>query len=167
MISACEKQLVSALTVLTVLKKNGHRRCFVILVPKGIVSIGSRDIPNTHTHTLLHTDTETLTHTNSKRSHSVIQKADRSFLKPAQGVCPSILLPRGNRNQGWNRLGRMPRVLRLTALPMSRQPRGSGRRWHCGVVMATRLLLPQGVLCACLGMDRGGEGCGDSGETNR
>ena len=46
MTSACEKQLVSALTVLTVLQKNGHRRCFVILVPKGIVSIGSRDIPS-------------------------------------------------------------------------------------------------------------------------
>ena len=43
MTSACEKQLVSALTVLTVLKKNGHRLCFVILIPKGTVSIGSRD----------------------------------------------------------------------------------------------------------------------------
>src|SRR4029434_10563109 len=60
MTSTCEKQLVSALTVLTVLPKNGHRRCFVILVPKGTVSIGSRDIPNTHTHT----------HTPHRRMHT-------------------------------------------------------------------------------------------------
>ena len=53
MTSACEKQLVSALTVLTVLKKNGYHLCFVILVPKGIVSIGSRDIP-THNIIALH-----------------------------------------------------------------------------------------------------------------
>ena len=38
--------LASALTVLTVLQKNGHRRCFVILEPKSIARIDSRDIPS-------------------------------------------------------------------------------------------------------------------------
>ncbi|XP_062382002.1 NACHT, LRR and PYD domains-containing protein 12-like [Sardina pilchardus] len=33
-------------SVLTVLRKNGHRRCFLILESRGIASIGSRDIPN-------------------------------------------------------------------------------------------------------------------------